>query len=80
MHIGNSLRSSATAYVRAVPPLKMTNTIHINKDFGWFIGGFDNNQKHRHYALQLSIPLDGHITIFTSESIIKSMFGGRVWR
>lgn len=50
----------------------MKNEIHINKDFGWFIGEFDNNQKHRHYALQLSIPLDGQITIITSENTIET--------
>lgn len=50
----------------------MKNQIHIDKDFGWFIGGFDNNQEHRHYALQLSIPLDGRITISSSQKTIKS--------
>lgn len=51
---------------------KMKNQIHIDKDFGWFIGGFDNNEKHRHYALQLSIPLEGQITIITSKNTIKT--------
>jgi hypothetical protein len=49
----------------------MKNQIHIGKDFGWFIGRFDTNQKHKHYALQLSIPLDGRINIITSENIIE---------
>ncbi|UII24271.1 AraC family transcriptional regulator [Fulvivirga ligni] len=44
----------------------MKPQIHIDKDFGWFIGQFDNNQKHRHYALQLSIPIDGSICIKSS--------------
>lgn len=50
----------------------MKNQIYIDKDFGWFIGGFDNNLKHRHYALQLSIPFDGPIIINTEENVIKS--------
>ena len=50
----------------------MKNQIHIDRDFGWFIGGFDNNQKHRHYALQLSIPLGGKIAILTSKNTIKT--------
>ena len=50
----------------------MNNQIHIDKDFGWFIGGFDNNQRHRHYALQLSIPLDGQITVITTGNSVKT--------
>ncbi len=49
----------------------MQNQIHINRDFGWFIGGFENNQKHRHYAIQLSIPIENKITITTSEATIE---------
>ncbi|NLR91464.1 helix-turn-helix transcriptional regulator [Flammeovirga agarivorans] len=43
----------------------MINHIQVEKDFGWFIGSFDNNQFHKHYALQISIPLTGTITINT---------------
>ena len=50
----------------------MENHIHIHKDFGWFIGTFDNNQEHKHYAIQLSIPIDGEIVIKTSETTIKT--------
>lgn len=50
----------------------MKNQIYIDSDFGWFIGGFDNNQKHSHYAIQLSIPLDNRIIIKTSETTIES--------
>lgn len=50
----------------------MTNHIHVSKDYGWFIGGFDNNEEHRHYAVQLSIPLDGKIIVKTAQSTIES--------
>ena len=50
----------------------MKNQIHIDEDFGWFIGDFDNNQKHRHYAIQLSIPLNDRIILKTSETTIES--------
>jgi AraC-like DNA-binding protein len=50
----------------------MKNQIHIDRDYGWFIGGFDNNQKHKHYAIQLSIPLEHSIVIATSEMTIES--------
>lgn len=50
----------------------MKHQIHIDKDFGWLIGGFDKNRKHRHYAIQLSIPIDGQITINTKKNSIKS--------
>lgn len=50
----------------------MKNLIHIDGDFGWFIGRFDNNQKHKHHAIQLSIPLDTKIIIKTSKTIIQS--------
>ena len=48
------------------------NQIHITKDFGWFIGGFENNRKHRHYAIQLSIPLKGQMIIKTANKTIKT--------
>lgn len=44
------------------------NLIHIEQDFGWFLGKFDNNQKHTHYALQLSIPLQGEIRLSINNS------------
>ncbi|HBH07368.1 MAG TPA: hypothetical protein DDX92_12280 [Flavobacteriales bacterium] len=50
----------------------MKYQIHIDRDFGWFIGKFDNNQKHRHYAIQLSIPLGRPMIIKTSKITIKS--------
>ncbi|MEX1191264.1 MAG: AraC family transcriptional regulator [Brumimicrobium sp.] len=50
----------------------MKNQIHIDRDFGWFIGGFDNNQKHSHYAIQLNIPLDNRIIIKTSETTVET--------
>lgn len=50
----------------------MKNQIHIERDFGWFIGDFDNNQNHRHYGIQLSIPITEKIFIKTSETSIES--------
>lgn len=50
----------------------MLNQLHINKDFGWFTGYFDNNQKHKHYAIQLSIPLEKSISIKTGKGTITS--------
>lgn len=50
----------------------MKNQIHISKDYGWFIGGFNNNEEHRHYAIQLSIPLDGKISVHTARGTIES--------
>ncbi len=50
----------------------MKNQIHINRNFGWFIGHFDNNQKHKHYALQLSIPLENKIIINTRNTTFES--------
>ena len=40
-----------------------TNLVHIEKGFGWFLGNFDNNQKHKHYAIQLAVPLTNPIKI-----------------
>lgn len=50
----------------------MKNLTHIEKDFGWFLGCFDNNQQHNHYAVQLSIPLNSSITIQTRNKILTT--------
>lgn len=50
----------------------MKNHIHIDKNFGWFIGAFENNQTHKHYAIQLSVPIDDKIVIKTSETTIET--------
>ncbi len=50
----------------------MKNLVHIDKDFGWFIGNFDHNQKHQHYAIQLSIPIHGSVSIQTESEIITT--------
>lgn len=50
----------------------LKNQLHIDRDFGWFIGGFDQNQRHRHYAIQLSIPLDGDISVITEGITLKT--------
>lgn len=39
--------------------MKAKNILHIEHGFGWFIGNFEQNQLHKHYALQLNIPLVG---------------------
>ncbi|WP_010662520.1 helix-turn-helix domain-containing protein [Marinilabilia salmonicolor] len=50
----------------------MENAIYIERDFGWFLGCFDNNRKHRHYAIQLSIPINGFISVELSEKVIST--------
>lgn len=37
--------------------------IHLDKDWGLFVGKFENNDLHRHYAIQLSIGIEGGIQI-----------------
>lgn len=49
------------------------NLIHIENNFGWLLGTFDNNQNHQHYALQLSIPITGPVYIETANQTIKSL-------
>ncbi len=44
------------------------NLIHIGQDFEWFLGKFDNNQRHKHYAIQISISLKGKINLITNDS------------
>ena len=41
----------------------MNNNIHIEPNFGVFIGSFDNNKIHQHYAIQWSIALGEPIEI-----------------
>jgi len=48
------------------------NLIHIGQDFEWFLGKFDNNQKHTHYAIQLSIPLQGEISLKINHATITT--------
>ncbi|WP_291720108.1 helix-turn-helix domain-containing protein [Bernardetia sp.] len=50
----------------------MNNKIHINDNFGWFIGNFENNQSHKHYAIQLCIPLENKISIKTNTQVIET--------
>jgi AraC-like DNA-binding protein len=42
------------------------NQVHIEKDYGWFLGKFDQNKLHRHYAIQISIPLQDALSVHTS--------------
>ncbi len=37
------------------------NIVTVEQGFGWFLGNFDNNKSHRHYAVQLSIPISGPV-------------------
>ncbi len=48
------------------------NIIHIEQDFQYFLGKFDNNQKHTHYAIQLSIPLRGDIQFLINDTEIST--------
>lgn len=50
----------------------MKNAVHLSRDYGWFVGNFDHNQKHQHFALQLSIPLEGKITVKTEETTLET--------
>lgn len=50
----------------------MKNQIHINRDYGWFYGHFEANQNHRHFAIQLSIPLASSISVFTKDGEITT--------
>ena len=44
--------------------MKAQNLIHIAPGFGWFLGQFQDNQAHRHFALQLSIVVDAPIQVY----------------
>jgi AraC-like DNA-binding protein len=46
------------------------NIIHIEHDYQFFIGKFDNNLAHKHYAIQLSIPLHEEIQFLVDHSKI----------
>lgn len=50
----------------------MKNAVYLSQDYGWFVGNFDNNQTHQHFALQLSIPLEGKITVKTEETTLDT--------
>ncbi|TRZ42246.1 AraC family transcriptional regulator [Robertkochia solimangrovi] len=50
----------------------MTNQLNFHKDFSWFIGKFDSNTMHRHYAIQLSIPIKSDLILNTKEGQIST--------
>ncbi len=50
----------------------MNNITHIDRDFGWFVGAFNNNQNHKHYAIQLSIPLEREVVVNTPDASITT--------
>lgn len=50
----------------------MKNQIYIGRDFGWFLGSFNDNQIHKHYAIQISIPLEKEILIKTDKGILET--------
>lgn len=47
------------------------NLIHIGADFQFFIGKFDNNQTHKHYAIQLSVPLNSSIRFVINDELTE---------
>jgi AraC-like DNA-binding protein len=50
----------------------MENSIYIERDFGWFLGCFENNRQHRHYAIQLSIPINSFVDVELTEKNIST--------
>ena len=50
----------------------MYNHLCIDNDFGWFVGNLHNNQTHKHYAIQLCLPLHDQIVLNTNKGIIKT--------
>ena len=46
---------------------KQNNKIHFERDWGMFVGSFNDNKFHQHYAVQLSIALEGKINIADKE-------------
>ena len=50
----------------------MENFVFVSREFGWFLGEFDNNLFHKHYAIQISIPLEAKIQFETSNCIIET--------
>lgn len=50
----------------------MKNFVHFQKDFGWFLGSFEQNKPHQHYALQLSIPVNEPLVIQVSKNRLES--------
>lgn len=53
------------------------NHLYVNTSWGMFLGRFDENQNHRHYALQLTIPLEGSIAITMDNHRLSADHG--VW-
>lgn len=48
------------------------NSILLEKDWGIFLGSFSNNSIHKHYAIQINIPLSSPVKTITSNQMIKS--------
>lgn len=42
--------------------------IHLDKNWGVFIGSFEDNKLHRHYAIQLSIGIDKNVKVIDAEA------------
>ncbi len=49
-----------------------SNLIHIDQNYQFFLGKFNNNKKHKHYAIQLSIPLRGGIHFLINDTEIST--------
>lgn len=41
--------------------------IHLDKNWGVFVGSFEDNKLHRHYAIQLSIRIHDEIKVIDSK-------------
>ncbi|MBT28551.1 MAG: hypothetical protein CMO01_02740 [Thalassobius sp.] len=52
--------------------MQPTNIAHINKNYGWFLGSFADNQLHKHYAIQLSIAIEEPIRLSLPEFNIET--------
>ncbi len=53
-----------------------TNKIYIQDTWGVFLGLFDHNQLHRHYSIQLSLPLKSLLEINTEHETYQSQDEG----
>ncbi len=63
------------AYTRplaTIRKMKKSNKIILDENWGVFIGSFTNNIYHRHYAIQLNIPLFGELEIIRTNSVTRS--------
>ena len=43
--------------------MQKTNKIILSEDWGVFIGDFEDNIYHQHYAVQINVPLFGKLSV-----------------